>query len=425
MTDSPPTIKRSGARAVCSLTFDAATRSAAEQKALERFGATIELPGFRPGKAPLDQVRAKVKDEELFEETVRLLIAPELGKLIEQEKLRPIIPPRVEVQSREPLTIQVTLVERPEVKVKGLEKLTVEKKEIKIDPKDIARVEQSILADYRTTKEVDRAAATGDQVIIDFAAVDMASQPVAGLSGESYPVTIGSANLLPGFEEQLVGLKKGDEKKFSLTLPATHPSEQLKNKPVSFSVKAHKVEEVILPELSDAFVKEKLGLPTLSAFKETMEQSIRAQEDQFEQVRRERELLDAIRKNTVVDLPQELVDEEVRGLIEELMQQLQSRNVKFEDWLKQENKKPEDVEKDLRARAVERLTLRFGMGHIIEEKKIEVSNEEMETAVEEQILRYPKEQQDQARATLVPGNEAYDELRWRKQVEKAMEGLLK
>lgn len=276
----PPTIKRSGARAVCTLTFDAAQKHAAEEKALERLGARLEIPGFRIGKAPLQKVRERVKENDLFEETVRLLIGPAVTALVEREKLLPIIPPRVAVTAREPLTIQIILIERPAVQIKGLDNMQIEKKK-----------------------------------------------------GE------------PG-------------------------------------------------------------------------------EEQRERMRREQALLDAIKDHTIVDLPAELIEEEARGIFEELAGALQRAGFTLDDWLKHHKKSPEELDADLRSQAQARLTVRLGLAAAIEEKNIIVSEEELRRAAERIGAEAPADQQAQMQSTFSPGSAALGELRWRMQVEKVVTALL-
>ncbi len=335
MADAPlPTVTREGARITCTLIFSDEERAAAEKQALERLGSQMEFPGFRPGKAPLEKVRERVKDDELFERTVRELVGPRLTDIGEKEQWKPIIPPRIEVTAREPLTVRMIVIDRPAVTVKGLEKITIEKKAVQADPKDVERVIQSLVRDEKAAKDA--------------------------------PV----------------------------------------------------------PELTDAFVLERFQLPSVAAFREAVEQSIRAQEEQAERLRQERAVLDAIRTHTTVDLPQELIDEEVRGLIDELAHDLQRQNQSIEEWLQKEKKSMQEMEKDLRARATDRLKFRFGMAHIIEEKKIAVSDDEMKTVIDREVQRYPDAQREQVRSALVPGGDAYGEIRWRMMVEKVLTALL-
>jgi trigger factor len=416
--------RKAKSRVVCTVKIDETEYGPAEATALKNFSQQIEIKGFRPGNAPDDMVRARVPADQLFEETVRILLRSVLPTLLAEHKIVPVIAPKVEVASKMPLTLTITFVERPEVTVKGIDKLNVAKKETKADPKDVQRVFDSVLQEHRTLTEVDRAAKTGDQVTMDFKAADDKGADIQGMNATGYLVTLGSGSLLPGFEDQLVGLKKGDTKSFSLTLPEKFQLEALRGKPATFNVTVQKVEDVKLPELNDAFAKEKLQSESAQAFKEMVEKSIMEQEEQFARMSRERELMELIRKNTNTEIADELIEEEVRGMIDEWAQRLDAQGVTIADQLKKEGKKPEDVEKEMREQAVERWKLRLGIGKIIEEKKITVSPEELEAAFTRFSAQLSDEQKKQANDEWTKKAPLYDEIRWRTLVDKMIDMLL-
>ena len=418
-------VKRPGqSRVVCTVTFQEEEYAPAESKALERLAAELNLKGFRPGKAPAEMVRGKVDPERLFEETVRLLLANALPSLFETEKIKPIMPPKVEAISKLPLTLQITFVEYPEVKVKGGDKLKSEKKEMKVDPKDMQRVLDSVLGEHRTFKPVERAAQKDDQVTIDFHGTDGDGKAVEGLKAEGYSVILGQAQLLPGFEEQLIGLKGGEEKSFTLTMPDKFPAEQLRGKPVTFHVKALRVEETKLPELTDDFAKEKLRVNSAAEFKQKVEDSIHGQEEQFDRMRREREILEAITKATQVDLPDELLDEETRGLFQDFAQRLEDQGSNLKEWMEREKKDPKQVEEDMRKQAKERATLRFGISQLIKDRNIEPNEHDMEHATADFLSQIPEEEHEEVRKSIVPGTDAHRELHWRACVSHLMHQLL-
>lgn len=327
---TPPAVKREKpGRARCTLVFTAAEVQEGEKQALQSLGSRMDLKGFRPGKAPESLVRERVSADQLFEETARRLLASALPGLLEREKIQPIIPPRVEATSRDPFTLVVTLIERPVVTIKGIEKISIPREEPKADAKDVERVIAAVLRDAGAT------------------------------------------------------------------------------------------------ELTDALAKEKLGTESAAAFRSAVEGTLRQQEENMEQMRRERLLLDAIKDRTTVDLADELVDEEVRGLTDELARDLERRKLPFEEWLKKEGKTTKDLEKDLRTRAGDRLKLRLGMAAVIEEKKITVSAEEMARAIDLELRQAPEGERERLRAAWGPGSDAWNEIRWRMSVGKVMEMFLK
>jgi trigger factor len=411
-------------RTACTVTFSEEEVGPAEARALEQMGSQMHLKGFRPGKAPADMVRKSADPEKLFEETVRELLRIVLPSLIEENKLIPIMAPRVEAVSRFPLTLKIIFVEYPVVKVKHSEKLKVEKKEVKADPKDVQKVLDSVLAEQRTYKPADRSSSKGDRVIMDFSASTADGADIPELKAQAYDVIVGEGGLLPGFEDNLEGLKAGDSKSFTLTLPEKYASEALRGKPVTFHVKILRVEEVNMPELTDAFAKEKLNAESAKAFTEMVEKSIVGQEEQFERMRRERELMDLIVKNTEAEIADEILEEETRSLIQDWSERLERQGLTIQDWMEREKKKPEEVEADMRKQAGERAKLRFGVAKLIEERGIALTEDETLQAASDFVASVPEENKAQAQSQMVPGTQAFQEVQWRATVDKLMRQLL-
>lgn len=411
-------------RTVLTVTCAPEETADAARKALEILGKQVRIDGFRPGFAPEDKVRARVGEERLLEETVRQLLEKSLPAMLAEHGLMPVIAPKVEAIAKEPLTLRILVVERPQVTVKDSDKLSVEKKEPKADPKDVQRVLESVLAEHRTFTPADRAAQEGDQVVLKFDAVDDEGKAVPGLGADNYAVIIGGARLLPGFEPQLVGMEKGGKKEFPLELPEAYAVERLRGKTVTFRVECKRVEQVKTPVLDDAFAKEKLNAESADAFRGMVEQSILAQEQQFEGMRRERLLLDAIRENTQLDLAPELLEEEVRSLLEDLRLRLQEQGKTIEEWMTQEKKTPEQVMEELRGQALDRAKLRLGIGALMEERKIELTEEEKQQAILDALDTFPENKRDEARRELRPGSDLYVQAMWQSMVRKLLNGFL-
>jgi len=425
MSNTKTTVERlPKGRAVCTVVVDESEYAPAEAEALQNFSNQIEIKGFRPGNAPIDMIRSRVPADQLFEEAVRLLLRRIMPQIAEEQKLAPVIPPKVEVESRLPLTLKITFVERPQVTVKDPATIKVEKKELKADPKDVQRVLDSVLQDHRKTEEVDRPAAQGDELTLDFHADDDKGADIPGLRAEGYSALIGSKTLLPGFEEELLGLKKGDNKTFTLTLPEKFQAEHLRGKQAVFHVTVKKVEQVTLPELNDAFAKEKLQAESAAAFHTMVEQSIVSQEEQFDRMNRERQLMDEIRKRTTVDIADELIEEEVRGMVDEWAGRLEQQGRTIADVLEEQKKKPEDVEKEMRGQAEDRWKLRLGIAKLIEENKIDVSPEELESSFAGFLQNVPDDQKQKATTEWQQRGSMFEEIRWRTMVDKLIGKML-
>ncbi len=273
-------------------------------------------------------------------------------------------------------------------------------------------------------KPVERAAAKGDRIVIDFTATDEKGTDIPELKAQQYDVLIGDASLLPGFEDELVGLAANDSKSFTLKLPEKYQTETLRGKPVTFHVKAARVEEVKTPELTDELAKEKLNSASAKAFREMVEKSILSQEEQFEAMRRERSAMEEITKRTTAEIAPEILDEETRSLITEWSERLQQQGLTIEDWMKREKKEPKEVEADMRKQAEERAKLRFGVAKLIEERKISITPEELQETMDAFMDSLPDEQKAQASSQLKPGTSLHQEMQWRATVEKLMKELM-
>ncbi len=416
--------KLQAGRAQSTVTFEPSDVAQAEEKALEKMGKTVRIEGFRPGHVPAHILKEKVNPEMLFEQTLRSLLPDAFETLMKEHSLRPIIPPTVDVTSKDPLTITVTFIEPPETTIKNIDSLKVKKKEVKVDEKDIERMVRYLLEQQRVTAEVDRAAKEGDQVTLDFVGNDKEGKEVPGTRSEGYQVVIGSKTLIPGFEDNLKDLKKGDQKSFTLTFPEKYHAEQLRNQPVTFAVTAKKIEEVTLPELTDEFVKKHQIAESASELRKNIENSLKQEEENMNQRQHENELFDLIRTSTKVELAPELVNFELRNMIEELHRQLDEQKMTMDKWLETTGKTAEAVDKELREESERRLTLRFGIEKILQEKKIDVTDEEMDSLVKNVIAAAPASERNAMEHAYSKGHQEYEQLKWQRKIEKMMDMML-
>lgn len=423
---SDPTIKKLKAgRTECTVTFTEADIAPAEQKALHELSREIVIEGFRKGSAPLDMVRDKVNPQKLFEMTIHNLLPATFEKLVKEHDIKPVIHPAVEAVSREPLTVKITFVEKPEVTLKGIDKIKIEKKEPKVDEKDIKQMVDYILEQHKELKEVDRSAKEGDSVTMNFWGADSDGNEIDGIRTEGHTVEIGSKMLIPGFEDELKGLKKGDDKDFTLTFPEKYHAEQLQGKPVTFHVTVTKIEEVNRPELTDEFAKKNLQAQSADDFKKQITDSMTQQELAMEHQRRERVLMEEIAKCTKVELAPELIDEETHQLIGEFDQQLKQQGMTLESWLQQSGKKADEVMADFKKQAEQRLTVRLGVQKLVEDKHIDVTDEEMDQIVDSFLSRATPEQRKEVEPAYQKGAQAYEQLKWQTKVEKVLTEMLK
>lgn len=411
-------------RTAFAVTLTEEERKQAEDKAVQELGKSVNIQGFRPGKAPADMVRSKIKPEAILEEVIRATVPSAVKEITDKHTLQPVIPPSVNVETVEPLVLTITFVEKPQVKVKGGRSIAVPKEAIKVDEKDVQRTVDYVLEQHRTTKAVERAAKEGDEVTMDFSGTDEAGVVIPGTESTGYRVRIGSKSLIPGFEEQLVGLETNGEKKFTVTFPDNYHAEHLQGKPATFSVKVTKVEEVVLPELTDEFAKNELRADSAADFRKRVEDSMRQQEERLNRQKQEEKLLQLIIDATEVDLAEELVDREANQIGGELMQQLQDQNMSLDDWLTETSRTRQSLDEELRKEATRRLKLRYGLETVITEREITVTPEEVQQALDELLEDVPENERAEAKAQYAEGTRAYEDLKWRRTVMKFLEEAL-
>jgi trigger factor len=220
-------------------------------------------------------------------------------------------------------------------------------------------------------------------------------------------------------------MKKADQKSFTLTFPEEYHAKELEGKPITFHATITKVEEVKLPELTDAFVRENLGADSATDLRRRVRESMVREEERLERQRREQLLMDEIRKATHVDLAPELVQEEAQALLEEMEEDLKKRGHTITEWLKSTGKKPEEVQKEFEERARQRLTLRLGIRELVDSRNIIVPDAEIEAAITELLAPLSEKERQQYEPAYRKGEKAYEQLLWQKKVEKLFEEMLK
>lgn len=412
-------------RIVVTVTFSPEETAAMENVALRKLSQNVRVDGFRQGQAPADLVKQKVHPDELFDRMLRDALPKIFSDIIERDKVEPILAPSVQVKKTEPIEIDVTFVEKPDVKVKGVDKIKVAKEEPKADQKDVDRMVSYLQRQYQSTKEIDEAAKEGHQVTMNFAGKDTEGKEIPGTRSTNYSVVIGSKSLIPGFEDNLVGLKKGDLKSFTVTFPDKYHAEHLRGKPAIFDVEVTGVHEVHTPEMDDAFVKEHQIAESRAEMEHNIRTSLIAEEERANKTKRENELFDKIREATKVDLADEMIDAEARSIAENLGQQLQDQQMTLDQWLEAQHKTADQLQKELRDEATKRLTLRFGIEKILEEKQIDVSDEEMDGIIKDAETRHSHhDHSDGHTHDFSKGSHEYEQFKWQKKIEKMMEMML-
>ena len=362
---------------------------------------TVKIDGFRPGKAPRDVFEKKYGKQSLVVEAVDSSMQDAYKKALEDFKGEPIMQPTVAIEKadEEGVTYVFTFTTKPEVKIKKYTGLNVKKDQVKVTKKDVDAEIEKMRKEYADLQVKEGSAENGDTVIIDFEGFD-GDKAFDGGKGENYSLELGSHSFIPGFEEALVGVKAGDEKDVNVTFPEDYHAEELKGKPVLFKVKVHEVKTKVYPELNEEFFLD-LGLNDVKT-KEDLEKTIKETMTEQMQYNAENKYIDdlfeALLEETSVDVPHELIHEELDRMVDGYEERLKMQGITLEQFYKFTNSSEEKLKEQMHEEAEKRVKLRFAIDEIIALEKIDASDEEALKDAEEKALKHQMDKDEYIKA---------------------------
>ncbi len=355
-----------------------------KDQTLAKFQGQVKMAGFREGKAPLSMVEKNIDPEALQSEFLENAINQMYIQAINEQHLRPVDNPKVELKKFVPFT---TLEFEADVSVIGAVKLPDYKKIKKTltvvkptadDVKEVVKQLQNRMADK---KDVDRAAKAGDQTFIDFKGVDAKGVAVNGAEGQDYPLHLGSNTFIPGFEDNVVGMKAGEEKTFTLPFPKDYNVKALAGKKVTFTVTVTKVQELVEPKADDDFAAKAGPFKTIDELKTDIKRQLTAEREQEAARTLENELIQEISSKATVSVPKVLVDQQIDRIENEERQNLVYRGQTWEEHLKEEGVTAEEHREQKRPVAEERVKASLVLSEISEQEKIDLTPEELDLRI--------------------------------------------
>lgn len=367
--------------AVVAIIVSATEMTIIKNQVLARFQNRVKVPGFREGKIPENVLEKHVNSESLQSEFLEEAIQQFYTQALQAHSLRPADRPEIAIKKFVPFTtleFEAKLAVIGEIKLPDYKKIKLAKKEVTISAQDIADVLESIATQSAEKKDVNRPAKDGDQVWIDFQGTDDSGQAVNGADGENYPLVLGSKSFIPGFEENLIGLKGGEEKTFTLTFPKDYGVKALGGKAVTFKVQVSKVQEMIKAKLDDAFAATAGPFKTLVELKADIKKQLTIERQREADRAYENELIEKISASSQVDIPEVLVNDQIDRIEQEERQNLAYRGQTWPEHLAEEKVTEEEHRQQKRPQAEERVKASLVLAQIAEYEKIEVTPEELE-----------------------------------------------
>ena len=362
------------------------------ENAYKKVSKKAKIDGFRPGHAPKNIFLKKYGVESLFDEASRLCLEVAFDKLIEENKdLEVVAGTKYDIKSVNESYIEYlfTLTLKPEVKLGSYKGLKVKKADVTVTKEEIEEAINKTREQYKENIVKDGSLENGDIAIIDYEGF-LDGVPFEGGKGENYALTIGSNTFIPGFEEQLIGMKQGEEKDINVTFPEDYHAEDLKGKPVVFKVKVNEIKEVKLPELDKDFFDD-LGLEGIDSkesLEKQVEENIKANKEMEAENKYIEELLEEISKNTEIDIPDVMVDEESHRMVHQFAEHIAMQGIDINSFYKLTNSTEEDLKEKYKEEALKRVKNRLIIDKIIKVENIQVTEEEIDAKVDELAKKY-------------------------------------
>ena len=353
---------------------------AAVEKVYKKQRGKISVPGFRKGKAPRKIIEGMYGSGVFYEDAINDLYPEAYAQAIEQEKLDAVAWPKVEIVDvgKEGLTFKALVTVRPEVKLGEYKGLTAEKAEVAISDEDVDNELKPFINRATRMVTVERAAETGDTVVIDFEGF-LDGKPFDGGKAEGHSLELGSGSFVPGFEEQLVGTKAGDEKDVVVTFPEEYHAKELAGKEATFKCKVHKVEETILPEIDDEFAKDVSDTcETLDDLKKEITERLKAERQEAADNAFEEKVLDAVIDGMKADIPAAMIDSQVDTIVQDFGYRLQMQGMGLEQYLKMTGTEMGAFRAMFQSQAERQVKTRLALQKVIELEGITVSDTELE-----------------------------------------------
>lgn len=364
----------------------------AQDKAYKEASKKAHIDGFRPGHAPKKVFIKKYGEDNLLLDAADSVLEDAYKRMIDENKdLEIVAQPEVHLKSlgKEAVEFNFVLTTKPEVKLGKYKKLGVKKEEIKVSKEEIDKAVEETLNRYAEAVLKDGAIEDGDTAVIDFEGF---KDGVAfdGGKGENYSLTIGSHTFIPGFEEQMIGMKKGEEKEINVVFPEDYHSEELKGQAVVFKVKVHEIKTTVIPKMDKDFFDDlgMEGIDSEESLRKQMEENIRAHKEHHAEDHFIDELLDAAIKNMEVDIPEAMIEEEVNRMIKQYEENLKMQGITLEQFYKFTNSDEALLRSQMKEEAEKRVSSRLLLEAIMKEEKIEVASEDVDKEASDLASKY-------------------------------------
>lgn len=364
------------------------------KKVYSKTAKYFNIPGFRKGKAPMKLVEKTYGSEIFYEDTFNEIVPEIFEKEVKEQNLDIVSKPQIdiiEIGKGKELVFTAVVQVKPEVKLGKYKGVAVEKIEYKVTDEDIQKeLEQMANRNSRLISIEDEPVAEKDIAVIDFEGfVD--GVPFEGGKAEKHELEIGSKTFIPGFEDQVVGMKIGEEKDISVKFPEEYFSKELAGKDATFKVKLHEIKRKELPELDDEFAKDVSEFDTIKELKDSIKEKLEEENANKAKYETEDKAIQAVCDATEIDIPSGMIETEIDNMVKDIETRLSYQGLDMKSYLQMIGKTEADMRKEFEEQAKKQVKSRLVLEAVVEAEKLEASIDEIEEKVSEMAKNYGKE----------------------------------
>lgn len=351
------------------------------EKAYQKQKSKISIPGFRKGKVPRQMVERMYGKEVFFEEAANILIPDAYDKALDECEEEIVSSPTIEVtqiEAGKPFVFTATVALKPEVKLGKYKGVKIEKIETEVTDEEVdAQLERERENNARNITVEDRPVEDGDMTTLDFEGfVDGVA--FDGGKGENYPLTIGSGAFIPGFEEQLVGAKIGEETEVKVTFPEDYQAEHLQGKEAVFKCTVKEIRKKELPELNDEFASDVSEFDTLAEYRENVKKNLEEQKAKDAKRAREDAAVKAVVEDSEMEIPEAMLETQQKQMVDEFAQRITMQGISMEQYLQMTGSSYQQMVEQVKPQAEERVRSRLVLEAVARAENLEATEEDYE-----------------------------------------------
>ena len=357
----------------------------------------FNIPGFRKGKAPMSIVEKYYGKEIFYEDAFNEVVPDELEEALKDNNIEAVSRPDIDIKQigkGQDLIFTAVVQTKPEAELGKYKGIEIKKIEYNVTDHDIEHeLGHMQEKNSRLVSIDDRPVENGDITVIDFeGTVD--GVPFDGGKAEGHELEIGSGAFIPGFEDQIVGMKIDEEKDINVKFPEEYFSKDLAGKDAVFKVKLHEIKKKELPELDDEFAKDVSEFDTLKELKDSIKEKLETQNNERAKYETQDAVIKAVSENTKLDIPSGMIELEIDNMLKDIETRLSYQGLKLEQYFKMMGKTEEEVRKEYEPQAIEGIKSRLTLEAIIKKEKIEATDEEIDAKIKEMAENYGKKEEE-------------------------------